>query len=35
MPNEPNDGDVDQNTWLAIETESLNQGLWEMACDKP
>jgi hypothetical protein len=32
---EPNDGYVDQNNWLPVDPESLNQGLWEMACDKP
>ena len=32
---EPNDGYIDQNTWLPVEPKSLNQGLWEVACSKP
>ncbi|NWF74852.1 MAG: hypothetical protein HXY51_17700 [Nitrospirae bacterium] len=32
---EPNDGYVDQDNWLPVEPESLNQGLWELVCDKP
>jgi hypothetical protein len=31
----PMDGLVDQDTWLPVEPESLNQGLWEVVCGKP
>ena len=29
-----NDGYVDQDNWLSVEPESVNQGLWEVACGK-
>jgi surface-adhesin protein E len=32
---DPNDGYVDQDTWVPVEPESLNHGLWEVACGKP
>lgn len=30
-----NVGYVDTDLWLSVEPESLNQGLWELACGKP
>jgi hypothetical protein len=29
-----NDGLVDNDNWLSIERESINQALWEVACNK-
>ena len=29
-----NNGSVDQDTWIPIEPESINQALWEVACSK-
>ncbi len=29
-----NDGLVDTDNWLSIEPESINQALWEIACNK-
>jgi len=29
------DGYVDQDTWLPVEPESINQVLWEVACNTP
>lgn len=30
-----NDGIVDQDTWLSVEPDSLNDGLWVRACAQP
>ena len=29
-----NDGYVDQDNWQPVEPDSINQGLWEVACNK-
>ncbi len=29
-----NDGYVDEDNWLPVEPESINQALWEVACNK-